>query len=324
MKLLQYDRARQALQEAHSLDEVKEIADKAKAMASYARQANDPEMEAWVADIRFRAYERLGKLSLELDGGKGGRPTRNRSTTGTVSRRAAWKQAKISVATGGRAVKLAKAGKKVTAYLKRKAVKKKPPSVTEFLGDLKREEKVEKIITKAAALPELSDCETLYPVIYADPPWRYEYSKAKSRAIENQYPTMSLDGIQALEPPADDDAILFLWATSPKLAEALTVMEAWGFEYRTCMVWVKRKIGMGYYARQQHELLLIGSRGSFPTPEPSNRPASVVEARQGKHSVKPSLFYEIIEAMYPEFDGLRIELFQRKPRKGWHGWGFEA
>ncbi len=62
---------------------------------------------------------------------------------------------------------------------------------------------------------------------------------------------------------AADDSVLFMWATSPKLREAMQVVEAWGFDYKTCMVWVKDKIGMGYYARQQHELLLIAKRGDI-------------------------------------------------------------
>jgi N6-adenosine-specific RNA methylase IME4/DNA-binding CsgD family transcriptional regulator len=161
-----------------------------------------------------------------------------------------------------------------------------------------------------------------YPLIYADPPWRYEHVLTENRAIENHYPTMSLDDICALPVSelAHKDAVLFLWATSPKLAEAMRVVEAWGFTYRTCMVWVKDKIGMGRYARQQHELLLIAARGALPVPEPGDRVPSVVYADRTQHSAKPTEFYEIIEAMYPEYAN-RIELFSRAPREGWAGWG---
>ncbi len=88
------------------------------------------------------------------------------------------------------------------------------------------------------------------------------------------------------------------------------------------MVWVKDRIGMGYYARQQHEFLLIGRRGSLPVPDPEDRPASVVTAPRGEHSAKPDLFYQLIERMYPLAE--RCELFQRRPRPGWAGWGNEA
>jgi len=163
-----------------------------------------------------------------------------------------------------------------------------------------------------------------YPVILADPPWRYEHSKTTSREIENHYPTMSLDEICDLPVGelATPDAILFLWTTSPKLAESMKVIEAWGFEYRTCMVWVKDKIGMGYYARQRHELLLIAKRGEIPVPEPSNRFDSVIEWPRTEHSAKPPIVHERIEEMYAEFD--KVELFARSPRVGWAVWGNQS
>jgi N6-adenosine-specific RNA methylase IME4 len=161
-----------------------------------------------------------------------------------------------------------------------------------------------------------------YAVIYADPPWRYEHAPTESRAVENQYPTMALDEIAALEPPAAGDAILFMWATSPKLHEAFTVLDGWGFTYVTSMVWVKDRIGMGYYARQRHEFLLIARRGNPPTPSPSDRPDSVIEAPRGAHSAKPEQVYETIERMYPGIP--RVELFCRSPREGWDAWGNEV
>ena len=135
---------------------------------------------------------------------------------------------------------------------------------------------------------------------------------------------MTLDEICALPVSgvAASDAVLFLWATSPKLPEAFRVLEAWGFTYKTCMVWVKDKIGMGYYARQKHELLLIATRGNIPTPAPSDRPPSVIEATRLEHSAKPIEFYEAIERMYPTLE--RLELFSRSPRHGWAVWGNQA
>jgi N6-adenosine-specific RNA methylase IME4 len=164
----------------------------------------------------------------------------------------------------------------------------------------------------------------LFRLLYADPPWRYEHVVTESRAIENQYPTMTLDDLCALTVPAADDAVLFLWATSPKLAEAIQVIDRWGFSYRTCAVWDKERIGMGYYFRQQHELLLVAARGALTVPEPSARPASVFRAKRGQHSEKPILVYELLEAMYPAFtERDRIELFSRTDRPGWSAWSNE-
>lgn len=182
-----------------------------------------------------------------------------------------------------------------------------------------KRERVEEISnTEPQAITALSR----FPVLYVDPPWRYEHSETSTREIENHYPTMSLEQIKGLGVPAADDSVLFLWVTSPKLTEGLEVMAAWGFDYRTCMVWVKDKIGMGYYARQQHELLLIGKRGNLPVPDPEDRPSSVIHGVRGKHSAKPDEAYQLIERMYPLVD--KCELFQRRSRDGWVGWGNQA
>jgi N6-adenosine-specific RNA methylase IME4 len=187
----------------------------------------------------------------------------------------------------------------------------------------RRAERVAKIVEISAGDRPL-DMAAKFPVIYCDPPWRYEYIETESRAIENQYPTMELDAICALPVGeiATDDCVLFMWATSPKLGEAFKVLDAWGFDYRTCAVWDKEVIGMGYYFRQQHELLLVATKGSPVTPLPANRPSSVVRSRREAHSKKPEAFYELIEQMYGDLP--RVELFCRSPRPGWAVWGNQA
>lgn len=164
-----------------------------------------------------------------------------------------------------------------------------------------------------------------FAVIYADPPWRYENPPVGvGRAIENQYPTMTLEDICKLpvRDIAHENAILFIWATAPKLYQCMKVIDAWGFEYRTGMVWAKDKIGMGYYVRNQHEHLLICKRGDMPHPPESARCSSLVTAPRLGHSAKPAIFYDLIDRMY---SGLRkIELFSRSSRKGWAAWGNQA
>lgn len=164
--------------------------------------------------------------------------------------------------------------------------------------------------------------EGIFNVIYADPPWEYQFSPTYSRSIEAHYPSMKLKDICELRVPSADDSILFLWATSPKLEEAMQVLESWGFEYRTSMVWVKDKIGMGHYVRGQHELLLIGRKGSMPTPDPSTRPSSVIVAPRLEHSQKPTAVYDLIEKMYPT--STYLELFSRGERVGWTMWGHKT
>jgi N6-adenosine-specific RNA methylase IME4 len=194
-------------------------------------------------------------------------------------------------------------------------------SVQTLRAEVRRRNTVDRLGLAAAEAPALAALGK-FQIVYADPPWQYEDAEP-SRAIENNYLPMTIDDIADLEPPAADDSVLFLWVPSPKLAEAVhLVLPPWGFEYRTSMVWVKDKIGMGYYARQRHEHLLIAKRGELPVPEPANRPDSVIEAPRLDHSAKPDRVYELIEQMYP---GLAyVELFARRTRPGWTAWGNQA
>ena len=163
-----------------------------------------------------------------------------------------------------------------------------------------------------------------FPVVYADPGWRYQNSGLRGSA-EEHYPTMETEEIKAmgkeLEPLLTDDAVLFLWTTSPLFLDAASVMDAWGFTYKTHMVWRKDRSTYGklaFYVYGQHECLLIGTRGSFvPDGEIFT---SIIEADKGEHSRKPDVIYEMIEKMYTR--GPYLELFLRgEERSGWTGFG---
>ena len=183
-----------------------------------------------------------------------------------------------------------------------------------------------------------------FSVLYVDPPWRYEGGGGPSdptRQAERHYPTMAHEELLLLPVGAlaAKDAIIFLWATPPKLAEAIELLVAWGFEFRTSACWIKEQpasaasrkrgdlnprdaIGMGSYFRQAHELLLVGIRGRIPPPAPADRPSSILRAPRGPHSAKPAIARETIQRMYPSLP--RIELFARGKSKGWTSWGHEA
>ena len=163
-----------------------------------------------------------------------------------------------------------------------------------------------------------------YPIIYADPPWQYDFSPSNDRSVENHYPTMPIEEILALsaEELATPDAMLFLWAPPSFIKKGIATLEAWGFELATSMVWVKDRIGTGIYVRQRHEYLLLGKRGQPITPRPGSQPDSVIEAPRQKHSAKPDQIYDLIEKMYPDLP--KIELFCRSPRSGWDAWGNQA
>jgi len=163
--------------------------------------------------------------------------------------------------------------------------------------------------------------EGTFNVIYADPPWQYDVNFL-SASPDSHYSTMKTEDICKMVIPSTDNAILFLWATNPMLEDALRVMKAWGFNYKTNIVWVKDKIGLGFYVRGQHELLLIGTKEKTQPPEESRRISSVLVAPSNGHSVKPEVAYGLIEQMYP--DAHYLELFARNKREGWTSWGNEA
>lgn len=159
----------------------------------------------------------------------------------------------------------------------------------------------------------------LYRVIYADPPWDY-LNTGFDQSAQAHYSTMPTLEICELQIPSADDAVLFLWVTSPILPEGLKVMEMWGFQYKTSMIWIKNRApGIGWYVKTYHELLLIGVKGE--NMHPNLKPNSIFDYPVGKHSEKPTICYEMIEEMY---DGPYLELFARIPRKGWISWGDEV
>jgi N6-adenosine-specific RNA methylase IME4 len=160
-----------------------------------------------------------------------------------------------------------------------------------------------------------------FELIYADPPWQLGNADGP-HAPENHYPCMPLAEIKALQVPAADAAVLFLWAVTSLLPEALGVVDAWGFTYKSSLIWDKQSIGPGIWLRHQHEQLLLATRGGWSPAEPEHRVASIVRAKRGRHSEKPAVFYQLLERMHPHAS--KLELFARTSRPGWSAWGNQA
>jgi N6-adenosine-specific RNA methylase IME4 len=166
-----------------------------------------------------------------------------------------------------------------------------------------------------------------YGVLYADPPWRFKpYSRVTGmdRAADNHYATMTLDAIKSLDVPgiAARDSVLLLWATWPMLPQALEVMSAWGFTFKSGLPWVKPRHITGYWFWSRSELFLVGTQGRVPAPAPGTQWQGLIEAAPREHSRKPDEAYRLIEHYYPSLP--RIELFARRVRAGWDQWGAEA
>ena len=163
--------------------------------------------------------------------------------------------------------------------------------------------------------------EGKYRVIYADPPWKYgDERDGSTTGATDHYPTMSIAELCDLPviDIAEDNAVLFLWTTSPLLEDSFKVINAWGFRYKSSFVWDKIRHNMGHYNSVRHEFLLVCTRGSC-TPDNVKLFDSVQSIERTEHSKKPEEFRNIIDTLYTH--GNKIELFAREPADGWEVWG---
>lgn len=169
-----------------------------------------------------------------------------------------------------------------------------------------------------------------YKIIYADPPWSYKAKnptckiekQPKTCSVNYYYSTMSLNDIKDLpiNNISGNDCILFLWATTPLIQEALEVMKSWGFKYKTMITWEKtNKDCMGYWFRVCTEHLLVGVKGNITAFRSMQR--TLYSCPRLKHSQKPSFFRSLINKIY---EGNKIELFARERVEGWDCWGNEV
>ena len=301
-----WEKAKQAISECKNIDELKMIRDKAEALRAYAKQARESlEVQNNIAEIKLRCERKIGEFSKEL-------PKENKWSTSHDRRMTILKDAGVQHYERYETI----ANLPIKQFEDHIAAIKKSNEELTTVGIIRvaREfNRKDEIKTKAMELPKGK-----YQVIYADPPWKYENSGFEMSA-EKKYPTMTIEQISDLEigKIADENSILFMWATNPLLENAFKVIKSWGFEYKTNFVWTKQRHTAGFYIYGQHELLLIAVRGSMlPIGE---KPKSIIVGKNDVHSKKPEIVYSIIESMYPKLK--YVELFARNAKKGWESWG---
>lgn len=212
-------------------------------------------------------------------------------------------------------------------------------SINQAYQEIKKEEKKEiqnekkkdyeeriETVSKNEFKIDIFDTKEKFRVIYADPAWSYndKQDTANLGGAAKHYDTMSVSEICSLpvKDIAEKDSVLFLWVTSPLLEDAFTVIDAWGFKYKTSFVWDKVKHNMGHYNSVRHEFLLIATKGSC-TPDNKVLYDSVQSVeRNNNHSEKPIEFLNIIDDIYNY--GNKLEMFCRHIKKeNWFGWGNE-
>jgi N6-adenosine-specific RNA methylase IME4 len=327
--LAKYEAARKALAEASRVDEVKEIRDVGIALATYARLAKDSELIDRATDIRMRAERRLGemlgaqKATVGFATGAAGIgpiavPEKYRNQPPTLA------EAGIDKKLSARSQKLAALPEAEFEQIVEAAKKQAVASVASTRAERVAEKKERRARLEAELGAKIMALPTQkFSVIYADPAWKFKvWSETGALAVaDNHYATSELEAIKALDVAsiAAVNAAMFLWATAPMLPQALEVMAAWGFAYKTHFVWAKDKFGTGYWNRNMHELLLVGTRGDVPIPAPGTQWDSIVDAPRGAHSEKPEIFYELIADYFPSWP--KVELYARERRAGWASWG---
>jgi len=316
--LTRYDAMRTALVESHRIDDVKDIRDKAEALRLYAKQAGEGlENQNMMAEIKLRAERRCGELLGNMENAPTGPKPQLGNSVLPNSEAPTLADMGISKMQSSRWQAIASVPEPVfeqhLATVKAAAQELTSAGVFRVSKDLDR---TAMHAAKHAAPPPVGK----YSVIYADPPWSYENSGFDQSAAAH-YPTMTIEELCAMPVAdlADEPCALYMWATVPLLPDALRVLEAWGFEYKSHRVWIKNRApGMGWWMQTYHELLLIGTRNG--NAHPSERLSSIVESPVGKHSRKPDVFRTDIEKCH---EGARIELFARETFEGWEAWGNE-
>ena len=312
--LEKYNKMKFAIQECYKVDEIKLIRDKAEAYRYTLIQAKEsPEYIKKAEEIKLRAERKAGELLKEQTREKGEYPRKQMSEPKTfvptlsdmeITRDQSSNWQRIASIPEEKFEEYINTKKEITTSGAVKLAKK-----------LQRESEFE-------GTPDLP--EGKYNVIYADPPWKYGDKLIEGYgAVEHHYTSMTIQELCELDIKniVDDNAVLFLWVTSPLLEECFSVIKAWGFKYKASFIWDKIKHNWGHYNSVRHEFLLICVRGTF-LPQSKELHDSVISIERSKeHSEKPEYFRKLIEKMYP--DSKKIELFARRKTKGWQVWGAE-
>ena len=284
-----------------------------------------------LAEIKTRAEMKLGELTAAMPKSSGGRPEKNPSATGTsfqtkqealdkvgIRKQAASEYERMAAHPEIVEQAMAEARDKGDVVSRSGIMKKVNAEIKRHERQNAIREQIER--PKTTNHVDIFTTNKKYRVIYADPPWSYNDKQDTGMlgGAVKHYTTMLLDDICALPVPAADNAVLFMWVTSPLLEDSFKVINAWGFKYKSSFVWDKVAHNMGHYNSVRHEFLLIATRGSC-TPDVKKLYDSVVSIERTDHSRKPKEFRDMIDTLYPA--GERLEMFAREAPEGWDVWG---
>jgi len=314
-----FENARRELEMARTVDEVKQIRDRAEAMRLYCKQARvSLEMQNSCAEIKLRAERRAGEMLSETTKNPGGQAEHGSySSHDGRGRIPALSDLGITPNQSSRWRKISEipedSFEEFIETTKSKETELTSAGALLLAREIQRQRVIadlEKNIQETPSIPHQT-----YEVIVIDPPWSYYLRHDQAgRRNTTPYPSMSLDEIKAIpvQELSASDSILWLWTTNSHLPDALEIAKGWGFEYKVLLTWVKNRIGTGYWLRGRTEHCILAVKG-HPVISLTNQ-STVIHAPVREHSQKPDEFYRLVETLCP---GRKIELFARENRDGW-------
>ena len=327
-ELIKWNKARQAIVEAKTVDEVKVIKDKAEAMRAYAKQVGESlEVQNDICEIKLRAERRMGEMLKEMPKSKGGEQHHKEPTGNIVSPvQPTLQDMGIEKHESARYQKIADLSEEKFEEII-KETKQEEKELTEALM-LKTAKKIEfeSKINKQKDAIEKGDVVGVkgeYEIIVVDPPWHYDDRDKPGRGICN-YPSMKQNELMKLNLPSASNCVLWLWTTNSFMKDALELLDVWGFESKTILTWYKGNSGMGNYLRNVTEHCILATRGSVLKEgiiHNNNKFSTFLEEKKTKHSAKPEAFYKMIDEICV---GRKLNYFARKKRKGWDVYGDEV
>lgn len=332
-----YDAACQALADASQIQDVLPLLDQIAHVKLHARKVKDRDLMADAAALQQQAERRLGQIiAAARDAGHFTQGHRAKNPPADFLTRATLTEVGVTVQLSSKAQKLATIDDvefQAVNQALRERIKSGAAKLVDRESSLQEKQARRESRERMLGLTQIAAPAGKFGVIVEDYEWDHQTwsERGRDRAAENHYPVSKdahlvqeiVDRTKDRFACAADDCVLFMWTTLQHLAVAIDVLRLRGFDYRSSYAWGKDKIGLGFWSREKHEILLIGVKGNICCPAPGTQWASLIEAPRGEHSAKPEIFLQMIEQYFPTLP--KIELNRRgAARENWNAWGNEA
>jgi len=328
-ELVKWNKAKQAIVEAKTVDEVKSIKDKAEAMRAYAKQVGESlEVQNDICEIKLRAERRMGEMLKESNIKPGNKNTLKQFSDSNIVSPSEEKLSDFGIEKheSSRYQKIADLSEeKFEEIIKETKQEEKELTESLMLKTAKKIEHESKIQKQKEAIErgDIIGVEGEYEIIVIDPPWQYDDRDKPERGI-CKYPTMTQQELMKIDIPSGENCILWLWTTNSFMKNAYELLDVWGFDEKTILTWHKGNMGMGNYLRNVTEHCILAIKGNVIKEgiiNNKNKFTTLLFEKKTQHSAKPESFYKMIDEICV---GKKLDYFARKKRDGWDVYGDEV